>query len=174
MNKIKLVEFTDKEDNYKLMYKWCSQEFIYEWFEQRKLSLDEIEYKYKTKLLNKEQKLFLINYNEKEIGFVQIYKYNENKIKLLNSYNNIFEYDIFIGELEYISKGIGTQIIKYINNYIYNNYSCDYIILRPFENNKRAIKCYEKCGFEKNYEYIGTDTLGNKEKIVVLINELNR
>lgn len=172
MNKIKLIEFTDKEDNYKLMYKWCSQKFIYEWFEQRKLSLDEIEYKYKTKLLNKEQKLFLINYNEKEIGFVQIYKYNENKIKLLNSYNNIFEYDIFIGESEYISKGIGTQIIKYINNYIYNNYLCNYIILRPFENNKRAIKCYEKCGFEKIYEYIGTDTLGNNKKIIVYILQL--
>ena len=37
MCKIGLIEFTDKKDNYELLYKWCSQKFIYEWFEQRKL-----------------------------------------------------------------------------------------------------------------------------------------
>lgn len=51
MSKIDLIEFADKKDNYELMYKWCSQEFIYEWFEQRKLSYKEIENKYKNKLL---------------------------------------------------------------------------------------------------------------------------
>jgi hypothetical protein len=49
MSEIDLIEFTDKKDSYELMYKWCSQEFIYEWFEQRKLSYEEIENKYKNK-----------------------------------------------------------------------------------------------------------------------------
>ena len=49
MNKIQLIDFTDQEDNYKLMYKWCSQEFVYEWFEQRKLSFNEIVDKYQKK-----------------------------------------------------------------------------------------------------------------------------
>ena len=174
MSKIDLIEFANKKDNYELMYKWCSQDFIYEWFEQRKLSLSEIVEKYKTKLLNKKQDLFLINYNGKKIGFVQIYKYNENKIEKLNNYDSIFEYDIFIGESEYISKGLETQIVNYVNDYIYNNYLCDCIVLRPFDRNKRAIRCYEKCGFIKIDEYIGTDTLGNKEKVVVLLNKLDR
>ena len=52
-NDIKLIKFTDKKDNYKLMHKWCSNEFIYEWFEQRKLSYDEIVNKYKKKLSDK-------------------------------------------------------------------------------------------------------------------------
>ena len=42
----------------------------------------------------------------------------------------------------------GTQIIKYVNNYIYEKYLCDCIVLRPFKRNERAVKCYEKCGFE--------------------------
>ena len=50
MDKIDLIEFTDKKENYELMYKWCSQEFIYKWFEQRKLSYEEIENKYKNKI----------------------------------------------------------------------------------------------------------------------------
>ena len=170
MSKIKLIEFTDKKNNYELMYKWCSQEIIYEWFEQRKLSFDEIENKYKNKLLDNYQHLYFINYNDTKIGFVQIYKYDDKKSDKLKKYNSIFEYDIFIGESEYLSKGIGTKIVNYIKNFIYDNYLCDCIILRPFDRNKRAIKCYEKCGFERVDEYIGTDTLGNKEKIIVLLN----
>ena len=52
MSEMGLTRFTDKKDSYELMYKWCSQEFIYEWFEQRKLSYEEIENKYK-KIINK-------------------------------------------------------------------------------------------------------------------------
>ena len=171
MSKIDLIEFTDKKDNYELMYKWCSQEFVYEWFEQRKLSLEEIENKYKNKLLANQQHLFFINYNDTKIGFVQIYKYDDQKNDALIKYNSIIEYDIFIGESEYLSRGIGTKIVNYVNNYIYENYLCDCIVLRPFKRNKRAVKCYEKCGFERMYEYIdnkmfeeGTLKINNHEK----------
>lgn len=174
MSKIDLTRFTDKKDNYELMYKWCSQEFIYEWFEQRKLSLEEIENKYKNKLLANQQQLFFINYNDNKIGFVQIYKYDDNKSKAFIKYDSIYEYDIFIGEPEYLSRGLGEKIVNYVNNYIYENYLCDCIVLRPFKRNERAVKCYEKCGFEIADEYIGTDTLGNKEKMIVLLNIPNR
>ena len=174
MSKIDLIEFTDKKDSYELMYKWCSQEFIYEWFEQRKLSYEEIENKYKNKLLANQQQLFFINYNDNKIGFVQIYKYDDKKSESFKNYDRIYEYDIFIGESEYLSRGIGTQIIKYVNNYIYEKYLCDCIVLRPFKRNERAVKCYEKCDFEIVDEYVGTDTLGNKEKMIVLLNKPDR
>jgi len=174
MSKIDLIEFTDKKESYELMYKWCSQKFIYEWFEQRKLSLKEIENKYKNKLFMNNQRLFFINYNGLKIGFVQIYKYEDKKSNKLRKYDSIFEYDIFIGESEYLSRGIGSQIVNYINKYIYETYLCDCIVLRPFDRNERAVKCYEKCGFERVDKYLGTDTLGNKEEIIVLLKKLDR
>ena len=174
MSKIDLIEFTDKKDSYELMYKWCSQEFIYEWFEQRKLSYEEIENKYKNKLLANQQQLFFINYNDNKIGFVQIYKYDDKKNEALIKYDSIYEYDIFIGEPEYLSRGLGKKIVNYVNNYIYENYLCDCIVLRPFKRNERAVKCYEKCGFEIVDEYVGSDTLGNKEKMIVLLNKPDR
>ena len=163
----------NKKDLQKI-YTWCQNKYVYEWFEQRKLSFSEIENKYRYKLLENKQHLFFITYNNMKIGFVQIYKYDDKKSDELINYNNIFEYDIFIGESEYLSKGIGTQIVNYVNKYIYENYFCDCIVLRPFDRNKRAIKCYEKCGFERIDEYIGTDTLGNKEKIIVLLNKQDK
>lgn len=174
MSVIKLIKFTDEIDNYKLMYEWCRKDFIYEWFEQRVLTFDEIINKYKNKLINKKQDLFFINYNKKNIGYVQIYKYEDKIFDELNRFNNIYEFDIFIGEEEYLSKGIGTKIVNYVNKYTYLNYLADCIILRPFKKNKRAIKCYQKNGFHIISEYDDISTIGKKEKIVVMINNKNK
>lgn len=170
--KISFRNLEYKEQDYKLLYNWCSNSFVYEWFEQRKLSYEEIKDKYKNKLENKIQDLFIITYNNIDIGLVQIYKYNNNlKIEELKCYKNIYEYDLFIGEKEYLSKGLGTNIIKLVNKMIYRTYNADAIILRPFKRNIRAVKCYEKCNFKNIYEYLGKDTLDNDEVYVVYFNK---
>lgn len=171
---MKLIKFTDKLENYELMYKWCCNDFIYEWFEQRKLTLNEIIKKYKSKIELGKQDLFFLNYDDKNNGFVQIYKYEDNCINGLEKYKNIYEYDIFIGEEKYLSKGLGSQFIMYIDDFISNNYNADCIILRPFKKNTRAIKCYQKSGFNIVQEYDGIDTLGNSMRYVVLIKELKK
>ena len=169
MNKISLTKFTDNKTNYELMHKWCSESFVYEQFEQRILSLTEITKKYQNKLLTKEQTLYFINYNDIPIGYLQIYKYNGPIYNELIKYNNIYEYDIFIGEKEYLSKGIGSKVVQVIDNFIYQNYHADCIILKPFKRNLRAIKCYEKNNYKTIKEYIDTDTLGKEEIITVLM-----
>ena len=154
-------------DDFHMLFEWCQNEFVYEWFEQRKLSYDEIIEKYTNKINNGIQKLFIFQCDGKDIGLVQIYKYDDY-IKIDN-YNNIYEYDLYIGEEDYLSRGVGTFVVNEIDNYIYNDYNADAIVLRPFSRNIRAIKCYMKCGYDKIDEYDGHDTLGNDEKITVLI-----
>ena len=173
MDKIELIDFNDTNKTYKLIHKWCSKKNIYEWFEQRILSYEEIVKKYKNKILEGKQKLLLINYDNKPIGLVQLYKYDDLTFDKIKEYKNIYEYDIFIGDSNYLHKGIGTRTIDIINRYIYENYSADCIVLRPFKRNINAIKCYEKNNFHIINEYEGKDTLGNKETIIVLINTPN-
>ncbi len=157
-----MINFRDLSSNdFLKLYEWCKQEFIYEWFEQRILSYDEIVNKYERKLKEGKQDLYIIVYDDKDIGLVQIYKYNDNN----------YEYDLFIGEENYLDKGIGTKVVNKINNIIYTKYKADSIILRPFKRNIRAIKCYLKCGFKIIDEYLGKDTLGNDEMITVLMND---
>ena len=160
----------DTEKDYKQLHKWCSKDYVYEWFEQRILSYDEIVNKYQKKLNDQIQKLFIIKSNNKDIGLVQIYKYDE----ILDNYKNVYEYDIFIGEEDYLNKGIGKKVIAKANEMIYKDYHADAIILRPFKRNIRAIKCYKKCGFKHINDYDGFDTLGNPEVISVLIKEQRR
>ncbi|MBR6073605.1 MAG: GNAT family N-acetyltransferase [Bacilli bacterium] len=162
-----------KNDNaeFKKIYKWCKNKFVYEWFEQRILSENEIINKYKSKLEKGIQKLFIIQYKGIDIGLVQLYKFEYDiQLDALNDFKNIYEYDLFIGEEKYLSKGIGTDIVKLINEMLYSDYKADAIILRPFKRNIRAIKCYEKCNFKLIADYDGKDTLGNPEIISVLLN----
>ena len=153
---IKLRPFKDIDFEYKQIHEWCSNKAVYEWFEQRVLSLDEIKRKYKNKI-NK-QDLYIIQYNNKDIGLVQIYKYDKES----------YEYDLYIGVEEYLSKGIGTNIVNLVNDKIFNEYKAKSIILRPFKRNKRAVNCYLKAGFKIIDEYDGTDTLGNPETYLVM------
>lgn len=156
-----LITFRDlknTDNEYRQLHKWCSNKFVYEWFEQRILSYDEIVSKYQKKLKEKIQDIFIIKCDDNDIGLVQIYKYKDN----------IYEYDLFIGIEEYLNKGIGTIIVNEINDIIYKKYKANSIILRPFKRNIRAIKCYKKCGFKQIDEYLGKDTLGNPEVITVL------
>ena len=169
-NHIELINFIDEEDTYKLIHKWCSNNNVYEWFEQRVLSYDEIKNKYKNKYVDGKQHLFMIKDGNKLIGLVQIYQYDDLMIDELKKYPNIYEFDLFIGERDYLDKGIGTKVVGIVNQFIYDNYQADCIVLRPFKRNVRAIKCYEKSGFRIVAEYDGKDTLGNFERIVVLIN----
>ena len=151
----------DNDNDYNMLYKWCSKKHVYEWFEQRVLSFDEIKEKYKNKLKSNKEDLFIITYNNIDIGLVQIYR--------SDYYEDSYEYDLFIGEEEYLNKGIGTEIVNKINKMIYENYNTNSIILRPFKRNQRAISCYKKCNFKVIDEYNGYDTLNNPELITVLI-----
>ena len=167
--KITFRNLNNEVSEFKQLYKWCSQEFIYEWFEQRALSYEEIVTKYTNKLNNKKQELLIIQCDGKDIGYTQIYKY-DGTINIKN-HKNLYEYDLFIGEEKYLSKGIGIIIVKNINKMIYSKYNADGIILRPFKRNIRAIKCYEKCNYKIIDEYEGTDTIGNPEILTVMLNE---
>ena len=149
-------------NDFDLIYKWCSNKTIYEWFEQRPLSKEEIIKKYTKKLKEKKQELYIIQYLNKEIGLTQIYPYEID--------NSIYEFDIFIGE-EDQNKGIGVQAIQEIKKYIYETYHPNAILLRPFKRNTRAIHCYEKCGFKILREEESTDTLNHKETIVIMMNQ---
>lgn len=161
MYNITFRNLKDNQDEYKKLHKWCQNKFVYEWFEQRILSYDEIVNKYKNKLTEKKQELLIIKCNDKDIGLVQIYRYDDIT----------YEYDLFIGEEEYLDKGIGSIIVDKVNDIIHNKYKVNNIILRPFKRNIRAIKCYEKCDFKYISEYQGKDTLGNPEIIVILKKE---
>lgn len=56
---------------------------------------------------------------------------------------------IFIGNTDYHSKGYGTEAVNLILDYGFNYINLNVIQLDVFSFNERAIKCYQKCGFQE-------------------------
>ena len=54
---------------------------------------------------------------------------------------------IMIGDKDYWDKGYGTDAMKTLINFIFDNMNINKIRLSTFSFNERAIKSYKKCGF---------------------------
>lgn len=111
-----LRRLKDNIKDYKLLEKWYQVEEVYLQFEQRKLSLQEIKEKYYPRTFeNATVPVYMIEYNNILVGIIQYKLLDEVNKKLYGlDEDNIYELDIFIGNVEYHKKGIGYKSIKII------------------------------------------------------------
>lgn len=156
---IRLSILEDKEKNYRLLEKWCSNEEIYKCFEQRILSYDEIVKKYKNRCsINSKVPVYMIYYKDKEIGIIQYQ----------NVKPNTYELDVFIGEIDLHSKGLGEIVINLMTNYLIKFNGAKTLLLCPLKENEKAIKCYSKCGYKIKKEYKDFNTIGEEKDYVMM------
>lgn len=143
------VRRLEKEDNV-LLAKWLSNPLVLEFYEGRDNPFD----------LEKVNEVFyaqednevkcIVEYEGKEIGYIQFYQVDDDTKKEYGYLNeNVYGTDQFIGEADYWNKGIGTLLVTSIMRFLIEQKHADRIVMDPQAQNKRAIKCYEKCGFKK-------------------------
>ncbi len=158
------IEFKPlSETHFILLLKWLEAPHVKQWWDQN-INYNEksIEEKYSSyvngyKLKNGEKKAisaFIIYLDDKPIGYIQLYNtydFLRNK-PLANLSKSLGAIDFYIGEEEYLGKGIGSAILREFN---YQNY--DYILVDPDKDNYAAIKTYEKAGFKKIEEQFDTN-----------------
>lgn len=75
----------------------------------------------------------------KHIGNCSYYSFNKTKSET--------ELGIMIGNRDYWDKGYGTDVVKTLVNYIFCEENLKRIHLKTLGSNKRAQKCFQKCGF---------------------------
>ena len=63
--------------------------------------------------------------------------------------NSVVEVGIFIGKKNLLGKGYGTDAMKVLVRFIFEQMNINKIKLKVFSFNERAIRSYEKCGFKK-------------------------
>ncbi|UJL46069.1 GNAT family N-acetyltransferase [Virgibacillus sp. NKC19-16] len=138
------------KDNH-LLAKWLSNPLVLEFYEGRDNPFD-IEIVNKKFYNQKNNRLScIVMYKEVEIGYIQYYQLDE-KTRATYGYDeseNIYGIDQFIGETEYWNRGIGTLLVKSMVDFLMQHKQVDRVVMDPQITNKRALKCYEKCGFTK-------------------------
>lgn len=148
------------------MYKWLNSGFVQKWYGKKNFTMTEVEAKYLPYIRGeKPTQAYLILYDNNPIGYIQTYKIVDypKYAKEINVFENAAGLDLFIGEEDYIHKGLGKFIIgKFLEKIVYKTLNVDSCILGPEPNNLAAIKTYEKVGFrhlktvkiDEGFEYL--------------------
>lgn len=139
MFKFRLITHED----YPLMLAWLAKSHVREWWDDSDDTLEKVRLHYGEKLADVKKFILVETKNdvEKPIGFFQYYIVSDDTIGI----------DQFVGEADYLNRGVGAETIKIFIELIKRRHSPKTIILDPSPDNKRAIRCYEKVGF-KYYE----------------------
>lgn len=153
---IVIRKMEDCIDDYGIMAKWLSNPNVLQYYEGRDkvFDLDKVMKKFGPRVRGESVvNSCIVEYNKKKIGYIQYYKIDSNEYDVsdkihMEKYSAPYGIDLFIGNTDYWNKGIGTQLVKAIIKYLFQNEKADVIFIDPQTWNKRAIKCYEKSGFK--------------------------
>ncbi len=143
-----------------LYFKWCEKEHVKEiWFRPGYAPPEAIISKVEG---NGFEHPFIIVIDDREVGYINYY--NRAKFAppepLCDDPNSVMGFDLFIGEEDYLGKGYGTEVVKKFSDKLFAPEGVKKIILDPFVDNKRAIRCYEKAGF--SFSRYTKDSLGTE------------
>lgn len=97
----------------------------------------------------------IIEYDARAVGFCQFcvlsagyYEAPQAQYdKFIKESDLVYGIDIFLGETEYRSRGIGTECLKALMKALFEKRNADALMIDPKIHNARAIRCYHKCGF---------------------------
>lgn len=87
------------------------------------------------------QMIIVLNDGDRPIGSVYV--------RDIDTEHRKAEYGIFIGEPDCLGKGYGTEAAELMAEYSFEFLGLHKLMLRVYADNERAIKSYEKAGFEK-------------------------
>ncbi len=141
-----------EEKDLRLMHKWLNTDFVIEWYDKGGSSFSKIMSKYMPRVKGEEAIYsFIIVCNNKDIGYIQtclIEDYPEYN-QCVNIKESAAGIDLFIGEQDFVHKGLGKQIlIKFLSEYVFQLYDVECCIIGPEPKNNIAIRAYEKAGFK--------------------------
>lgn len=149
-NSIVLRELME-EDKYRLL-KWLTDPQVLQFYEGRDnpYTVSKVETSFFDR--NPEESRCMVIHKDAPIGYIQYYPIGEEERRIYgysDSQDVIFGMDQFIGETEYWNRGLGTELVILTIERIIREKQASRIVLDPQTWNERAIRCYEKCGFQK-------------------------
>ncbi|MGI6574600.1 MAG: GNAT family N-acetyltransferase [bacterium] len=78
------------------------------------------------------------------------------------------ELHICIGDRNYWDQGYGTEAVLALLEIAFHELGLNWIYLRVYRHNQRAIRCYEKCGFHKEAILKNRFQLGKAYDIILM------
>jgi RimJ/RimL family protein N-acetyltransferase len=139
-------------DDLPLMHRWLQTPHVLEWWwSEAALSYEAIVEKYGPCIRGDEPTdAYLILYANRPIGYIQTYMIRDypEYAAVVDADAGAAGVDLFIGEAEYLHKGLGSQILRaFLREVVFGAGDATCCIIGPSETNRIAIRAYEKAGF---------------------------
>lgn len=103
---------------------------------------------------------FLIEYANQPVGFIQWQWISNDDLKdtgLTFDDELTADVDLFIGEEHCLGKGIGTAALRLMMRWLTDNTAANRVTLFTKNDNKAALRAYQKCGFIPLVEFDDED-----------------
>jgi RimJ/RimL family protein N-acetyltransferase len=141
-----------REPDLPLMHEWLNTDLVNRWYGKKPCSYAEVRDKYLPRINGQAPtRSFLILYGDTPIGYIQTYRLADypDYSRHLQVDENAAGVDLFIGEREYIHRGLGSVILgAFLLEIVFASEEIGCCIVGPEPQNTAAIRCYERAGFE--------------------------
>ena len=149
---IAIRHMRDDDEDYLLLSRWLSDERVLEFYEGRDNPHDlaKVRQKYGPCARGQGNPVpCMLVYRGTPVGYMQYYPVEGSGAGQLGiEYTKgIYGVDLFIGLPELWDKGIGSAALSALVGYLFDDMGALRIVIDPHVSNVRAIRCYEKCGF---------------------------
>jgi RimJ/RimL family protein N-acetyltransferase len=135
-----------------LMHRWLNASHVRRWWYAEGTSYAEIEEHYLPAIEGREAtKPFLILHGDEPIGYVQSHRISAEDDETYASLVDVESsagVDLFIGEPEYLHRGLGRHVIRrFLSEHAFSDPGIAVCVIGPEPKNIAAIGAYEKAGF---------------------------
>jgi RimJ/RimL family protein N-acetyltransferase len=135
-----------------LMHHWLNAPHVRRWWYAEGNSYAQIEEHYLPAIEGREEtKPFLILHGDEPIGYVQSYRISAEDDEAYASLVDVegsAGVDLFIGEPEYLHRGLGRHVIRrFLSEHVFSEPGIAVCVIGPEPKNIAAIRAYEKAGF---------------------------
>jgi chloramphenicol 3-O phosphotransferase len=165
------------EKHFALICNWFNKSHIQAFYSLRSWTMEEVNQKLTPYLHEKKGiKSYVIYFQKQPIGYIQSYPVKHHLWENLDLPQNIIQdaagIDLFIGEENFLGKGLGTIIVNsFLETHIWPFYS--FCLADPDVRNEPSIRMFLKCKFEKLKHILSKDALNRDVVVQLLIKEKN-
>ncbi len=146
-----LRRMQDSADDYALLARWLSDERVLDFYEGRDhpFTLEQVREQFSPRVLAEEDVTpCIMDFECQPIGYLQFYPADVGEYHF-DGHGKVYALDLFIGEPAYWNRGIGTNFVRLLLIYLFEQLGADWVLIDPHVNNPRAVRSYEKAGFRK-------------------------
>jgi RimJ/RimL family protein N-acetyltransferase len=146
-----------------LMHRWRRADFVMQFYARKRYSYEELVAHYAPRVTGEAPtQSYIATCMGTPIGYIQTYRIEDypEYSRCLQIDGNAAGVDLFIGEADFLNRGLGSQILaRFLREVVFADDWPSCCVVGPDPGNRRAIRASEKAGFRylKTVEVPGED-----------------